>query len=75
MTPSVFGLLVPAFSSPPRDVSTGANQALDLQSGMVIAVPIPEREAAQAEPTTKAINQALQEAQYGLVVWVPPDWL
>jgi len=38
------------------------NKLLNLQSGMLFAVPIPEREAANAAHITKAIDQALKEA-------------
>jgi pseudouridine-5'-phosphate glycosidase len=41
-----------------------ANIQLQLNSGMLIAVPIPENEAADANRIQKAINIALAEAKY-----------
>ena len=39
---------------------------MDLQSGMLIAVPIPEAFAAVGEEIEAAINSAIEEARYAL---------
>ncbi|CAO3627522.1 unnamed protein product [Cunninghamella echinulata] len=58
------------FNSPSqiKDISTAArtilaNHDLDLQSGIVFAVPIPDKDAANAQAIQDAINTAVQEAR------------
>ena len=42
--------------------------AMDLGSGMLVAVPVPERDEARHEPVERAIQEALREAEAGGIV-------
>jgi pseudouridine-5'-phosphate glycosidase len=44
-----------------------ANQEMELQNGMVFAVPIPAEHAADGRNIAKAIGTAIKEARYGAV--------
>ncbi len=54
---AVFFVLIPTTTTP-----TDAHHQLNLQSGMIVAVPIPEEQAAEARGVQSAIDMALREA-------------
>lgn len=46
--------------------ATDANQELQLQNGMVFAVPIPDEHAADGSRISAAIEDAIKEARYSI---------
>ena len=43
--------------------------ALQLRSGLLIAVPIPEQDTADGDIIEQAIQQAVDESRYGGTTW------